>query len=1042
MAREFGRNQAIYPVFTEFELSDSITSTELPFRQTKSNNGGARKGSYNSSGNIETTSKNKLSNSNPITPPLYGSVSEIERVVEPSSLIRAYNTAHTSNWSVPANTNGLRKTKSVYSSSPMHYSFGNGTSNSPVRSPARLPVFSECVQGTWCAVIAYDACVRLCLHAWAQSYCAEVQGFLENESALLRDAFEAELLAEQRPSQPINTLAAPAPKHVKASGKIKLQVRKVKMDSDEQPSSCSFPSPKLPRIRYDSCCRRFSNLRSTLSSALNSTQNIKLISNGSFSHWSLACLGAGRKCIKQGSSFLKMRANTLCNRSSLYEGVQETYSCFVRLTSSPEEDAVQMQPGSGETRVLFPNSVGDDVIIQVQNSKGQHCGCGHALVKVAAIADEPIQFSEFSNSLSGDKIRWWPIYSSDLEDEPVGRIQLSMDYSSIPVENSNLKYGSIAETVVYDCVLEIAMKVQHFQERNLLLHGLWKWLLTEFASYYGVSKAYTNLRYLSYVMDVATPTVDCLTLLYDLLADVKEMSTNLLSHQEHCILAKIEDQVRKLVALVFENYKSLEESSLLGMVDGFTRASGLAAPALAPAVQIYTLLNDILSPEAQLKLSKFFQRLRVICAETDELVLTSNEGAQKDFLTSYQRMKSLILNIRNEILTDIQILNQNVLPSCIDLPNISSCIYSVNLCNRLSTFLVVRPPPSLSPLVAELIIATADFQQDLSLWNISPIKGEVDAKELFDAHIFLWILDKHRHLLGQCKLDKAKWSGVRTEYGTTHFVDYMHTELKGMLDEFEVIISRWPIYSSPLENVIADVEKAIIEALDRHYDDVLSPLKDNLTNKTLGFKYVQKLSRQSISTYSVPNELGILLNSMKRTLDVLWPHIESQLMSRSSCIRDGYATGEHLNDVSALLRTKLRTYRLAIVEKLYENTRVRNKTKLKNIIQRSKAENQSRMKPLEVLLREMFDHLHTVVDPTVFVELCQEFWDRLGQDVLHILEDKKEEYKGLRVAVSNLDDIFASEMQRLRRNSLKERDLSPPGSMEEVHSMLKDVVRM
>ncbi|CAN6567895.1 unnamed protein product [Malus baccata var. baccata] len=821
MAREFGRNQAIYSVFTEYELSDSITSTELLFRQTKSNNGGARNGSYNSSGNIETTSKNKLSNSNPITPPLYGSVSEIE----------PYNTAHTSNWSVPANTDGLRKTKSVYSSSPMHYSSGNGTSNSPGRSPARLPVFSE--------RLALSSCL-------AQSYCAEVQGFLENESALLRDAF-----------------------------------------------------------------------------------------------------GAGRKCIKQGSSFLKMRANTLCNRSSLYEGVQETYSCFVRLTSSPEEDAVQMQPGSGETRVLFPNSVGDDVIIQVQNSKGQHCGCGYALVKVAAIADEPIQFSEFSNSLS---------------------------------------YGSIAETVVYDCVLEIAMKVQHFQERNLLLHGLWKWLLTEFASYYGVSKAYTNLRYLSYVMDVATPTVDCLTLLYDLLADVKEMSTNLLSHQEHCFLAKIEDQVRKLVALVFENYKSLEESSLLGVVDGFTRASGLAAPALAPAVQIYTLLNDILSPEAQLKLLKFFQRLRMICAETDELVLTSNEGAQKDFLTSYQRMKSLILNIRNEILTDIQILNQNVLL-------------------RLSTFLVVRPPPSLSPLVAELIIATADFQQDLSLWNISPIKGEVDAKELFDAHIFLWILDKHRHLLGQCKLDK----------------------------------------------VIADVEKAIIKALDRHYDDVLSPLKDNLTNKTLGFKYVKKLSRQSISTYSVPNELGILLNSMKRTLDVLWPHIESQLMARSSCIRDGYATGEHLNDVSALLRTKLRTYRLAIVEKLYENvstefsTRVRNKTKLKNIIQRSKAEKsvvQSRMKPLEVLLREMIDHLHTVVDPTVFVELCREFWDRLGQDVLHILEDKKEEYKGLRVAVSNLDDIFASEMQRLRRNSLKERDLSPPGSMEEVHSMLKDVVRM
>lgn len=92
-----------------------------------------------------------------------------------------------------------------------------------------------------------------------------------------------------------------------------------------------------------------------------------------------------------------------------------------------------MQPGSGETRVLyvllffifsfhslfhsvhtctvvrscivkrllyyrFPNSVGDGVIIQVQNSKGQHCG--QALVKVAAIADEPVKFSEFSNSFT------------------------------------------------------------------------------------------------------------------------------------------------------------------------------------------------------------------------------------------------------------------------------------------------------------------------------------------------------------------------------------------------------------------------------------------------------------------------------------------------------------------------------------------------------------------------------------------------------------------------------------------------------------------
>lgn len=50
--------------------------------------------------------------------------------------------------------------------------------------------------------------------------------------------------------------------------------------------------------------------------------------------------------------------------------------------------------------------------------------------------------------------------------------------------------------MAYDLVLEVAMKDQHFQQRNLVLRDPWKWLLTEFASYFGVSDAYTKLRYL------------------------------------------------------------------------------------------------------------------------------------------------------------------------------------------------------------------------------------------------------------------------------------------------------------------------------------------------------------------------------------------------------------------------------------------------------------------------------------------------------------------------------------------------------------------
>lgn len=150
-------------------------------------------------------------------------------------------------------------------------------------------------------------------------------------------------------------------------------------------------------------------------------------------------------------------------------------------------------------------------------------------------------------------------------------------------------------------VLEVAMKIQHFQQRNLLLHDPWKWLLAEFAAYYGVSEAYTKLRYstckgrilfqikklmhwlvvlgyiwllrtvtyryLSYVMDVATPTADCLILIHDLLLPVitKGHTKSTLSHQEVCArflvnndLCLIENQVYELVyILAFINFESI-----------------------------------------------------------------------------------------------------------------------------------------------------------------------------------------------------------------------------------------------------------------------------------------------------------------------------------------------------------------------------------------------------------------------------------------------------------------------------------------------------
>ncbi|CAM0944009.1 unnamed protein product [Alopecurus aequalis] len=920
--------------------------------------------------------------------------------------------------------------------------------------PLRVPTFHASLQGPWYSVLAYDACVRLCLHAWARG-CMEAPVFLENECTLLRDKFSLqdvllrseEELMTKRASELVTEGAASKPK--KTIGKMKVQVRKVRMSVD-MPSGCNFSS--LPVVKFDSVKHRLSNVQSSITSGWESVRRVQvsphLPPNSSFSKHSIAYMQASAQYIKQVSGLLKVGVTTL-RSSSADEIQQETYSCKLRLKSSPEDDVVPMQPGSGETHVFFPDSLGDDLIIDVSDSKGKPCG--RVVAQVATMAEEP-----------ADKLRWWSIYREP-EHELVGRVHLYVQYATAADEN-NTKYGSVAETVAYDIVLEVAMKAQHIQQRNLVLQGSWKWLLTEFASYYGVSDAYTKLRYLSYIVDIATPTADWLNLVHELLLPVlmKSHGAATLSHQENRILGEVEEQIEQTLAMVFENYKCLDESMVSGLVENFRPPTGSAASALEPAIKLYSLLHDVLSPEAQLRLCGYFQaaarkRSRRHMIETDEFVAGSSEGIKMDlvsFTTAYQKMKSLCHNLRNEIFTDIEIHNHHILPSFVDLPNLTASIYSVELSNRLRSFLVACPPAGPSPPVADLVIATADFQKDLASWNICPIKAGVDAKELFHLYIVLWIEDKRRALLDNCRLDKIKWSGVRTQHMTTPFVDEMYDLLKNTLTEYEVIICRWPEYIFVLENAIADVEKAVIDSLERQYADILAPLKDCIAPKKFGLKYVQKLTkRNSTCPYIVPEDLGILLNTMKRLLDVLRPRIESHLRSWSSCIPHGgnsAAIGERLSEVTVTLRAKFRNYMQAVVEKLSENTRMQNTTKLKKIIQDSKelvmeSDIRSRMQDLKDQLIEAINHVHKVSEVHVFVAICRGLWDRMGKDVLSFLENRKENrawYKGARVAVSVLDDTFASQMQQLLGNTLQQKDLEPPRSIMEVRSILcKDAPR-
>ncbi|GJR17196.1 hypothetical protein Tco_0965723 [Tanacetum coccineum] len=188
-------------------------------------------------------------------------------------------------------------------------------------------------------------------------------------------------------------------------------------------------------------------------------------------------------------------------------------------------------------------------------------------------------------------------------------------------------------------------------------------------------------------------------------------------------MVSLSDQIKETIALVFENYKSLDESSPLGDT---TIKSGSISPAIDPALKLYSLLHDIESPEAKMQLYKYFQTgVRKIMgkylAETDEYVSGSGRKStvdQSSYTIGYLKMKSLVINIRNEIVSDIEMHDKQVLPTFVDLPCLSTCLYTSQLSNRMRTFLAACPPVSLSPPVTDLIVTTCDFQKDLLDWNI------------------------------------------------------------------------------------------------------------------------------------------------------------------------------------------------------------------------------------------------------------------------------------------------------------------------------------
>ncbi|VAI44882.1 unnamed protein product [Triticum turgidum subsp. durum] len=673
-----------------------------------------------------------------------------------------------------------------------------------------------------------------------------------------------------------------------------------------------------------------------------------------------------------------MKARKLVKRIE----IEEMFTCTLELKSSlkgQQRDSISLQylkPGTGESQLFYLEGQGDVILVEVQDNNR------------VVIGRAEIQVSSFSDA----------------------HLCLNL---SMPADNYGsakmLQGGLAVDTIIYDMVLEAAMRAQNFNSKMLHISGSWKWLLDEFSDYYGVSDAYRKLRYLCYIMNVATPTKDCLELTYELLLPViKARDDRTLTRQERSILLDCEDRINVLLAIVFENYKSLDEHSITGLSELFGPISDCAAPALAPAVQIFSVLHDILSNEAQSILRSYLQtaaakRCRRHMIETDEFMSSNNDNLLTDDMTisaAYLKMKTLCINISLEIQADIKIHDQNILPSSIDLPNIAASLYSTELCKRLKGFLSASPPSRPLQHVAELLIATADFERDLDSWQVRPVHGGVLSRELFHDYIMVWIEDTRLHLLDYCKAEKA----------------------------------------------IADVEREVMKALEKQYMETLMPLRDGIP-KILE-KHVQRLTRrQSVAPYVVPNQLGTFMNTVKRMLDVLHCRVEDILKSWAAYLTIANGTtlfGEQMNSITVMLRKKYKKYLQAIVEKIVSETQANRTTRLKRILEETKetegeSEMRERMQALRAQLSDSIHNLHGVFSCRIFVAICRGFWDRLGQIVLRFLESRKENriwYRGSDYALGILDDVFASEMQKLLGNALQDKDLDPPQSVIDARSIL------
>ena len=328
-------------------------------------------------------------------------------------------------------------------------------------------------------------------------------------------------------------------------------------------------------------------------------------------------------------------------------------------------------------------------------------------------------------------------------------------------------FQRISVKQAYDILLRAALQAIGFNQRSLRVHGPWAWLLHQFAQARCISAQHCTIQYLWWVMQAATPTVDCFHVLLERLPGVLEAGLvqgklpkyskdSHLSAQEHTTLSDVLLRVDRLLCLTFSSVKSLSDAAPLGLLDGHQAvpAEQLPAPSLSLAVQLFGQLHDPLAGYTQSLLRELLQdaahkRFKCLHRDAEDAFFLGGE-APADMGVAFQQVGKLCALLKGELDLDQQLHRKGVLPTYIDFPQVSAHQYCEDVYLTVGQLLRKHPPRKPTESVLHLLLSIGGFEAELLRWGLE-VPADRSSSGLFKEFVAAWMRDDVATLCARCQ---------------------------------------------------------------------------------------------------------------------------------------------------------------------------------------------------------------------------------------------------------------------------------------------------